>query len=94
MLGMLAHGRELQGERLLVVGGDAGIEADAHAGTPLAKNPPAAALGKPRGLRGFGHRLAVWLKTIVYSHTVQPPIPQEHPCPDKKSSHPPNTLNY
>ena len=65
MLGVLAHGRELQGQRLLVVGGDAGIEADARAGLPLAKNPPSASLGKPLFLRGFGHAVTLWLKTIV-----------------------------
>jgi len=47
MLSVLAHGRELQWQRLLVVGGDAGIEADASACLPLAKNPTAMALGNP-----------------------------------------------
>jgi hypothetical protein len=73
--GMVPHGRELQGQRLLVVRRDAGIKADARGRTPLAKNPSSAVLGKPLFLRGFGHAVAVWLKTIVSSHTVQPPIP-------------------
>ena len=90
---MFAHGRELQGQCLLVVGGDAGLEADARARSPLAKNPPAIAPRNSLFLGGFGHAVTVWQKTIVSSHTVRPPIPQEHPCPDKRSSRPPNVPN-
>ena len=93
MLGVLTHSRKLQGQGLLIVCGDAGIEADAQGRAPLAKNPSAAALRNFLFLRGFGHAVAVWLKTIVYSHTVQSPIPQEQPCPDRKSSRPDNMLN-
>ena len=55
MLGMLAHGRELQGKRLLVVGGDAGIEAARGVRLPLAKNPPASVPRNSLFSRGSGH---------------------------------------
>ncbi len=47
MVGVLAHGRELQRQRPLVMGGDAGIEADTRAGASPAKKPRSAGLGKP-----------------------------------------------
>ena len=42
MFGIVTHSRELQGQRLLVVGRDAGVKADARDSTPLAKNPSSA----------------------------------------------------
>ena len=56
------------------------------------KTPPCEPFKNAAIPQDFG-RFRGMADNIVYSHTVHSPIPQEHPCPDKKSSRPDNTLN-
>ena len=68
-----AHGFELHGQRLLIVGRHPGVEGDPF-GSTLAKNPSEIAFGSP-GFPGFPRAVALWPKTIVYGRVRKAKTP-------------------
>ena len=56
------------------------------AGPPLAKNPPSASLDTSLVLRGFGHAVTLWRKTIVWAMPLRQPKTQSQPSMLNKTS--------